>query len=358
MLTLGIPTYNRKDVIVERVKELINSSAYDLVEILIIDNDSPDGTFEHLKEICDGTPIRVLKNSKNIGFRGSFIRLFEECQTEYLIISSDEDLLILNSVNSLIKFLKKYKPLFVSTQYYLSNEFIKENFGIVTKTNLNTTKTYKSEEITKCTSKHLEKTLIRGQKGQKNNSRIFIDEIFGASAHMPGLIYKVEESKQSIDDIKFHIMQPELPYPHSLLAAELIMKGICFWWNEPILEEKCRISYNINPHWGVEYYHLPARWNQHKLFVDYFEDRIKNINDPEMKKRAIQMLNLKQRELFHNLWHAIKIERPEMIHSLNMSVIEFYFKIPLMREFIRRPMPSSKKLIKKILNLIHKSKKK
>lgn len=325
MLTIGIPTYNRKDVIVEHVEWLINASAYDFVEILIIDNDSPDGTFKHLKEICENTPIRVLKNSTNIGFIGNFVRLFEECQTEYLLITSDEDPVILNNINSLITFLQKYNPLFVSTQFYLSNELTKRLY-----------------------------------RGQENINQIRPYEFNETAFYISGLIYKVKECQQVLTDIKFHIEQPlDQVYPQVLLAAELIMRKNCFWWDMPITKQKYTQSTTyIKDNIYDKYYHLPARWNQHKSFVDYFEDRIKNINDPEMKKRATQMLKVQQRYLFHNLWHAIKIERPEMIHSLNMSVIEFYFKIPFMREFIRRPMPSSKKLIKKILNLIHKSKKK
>ncbi|MCD5406738.1 MAG: glycosyltransferase [Desulfotomaculum sp.] len=294
LLTIGIPTYNRKEAVAERVRELIAASVHDIVNILIIDNNSPDGTFEHLKKICDSTGIRVLKNPKNLGAVANFVRLFQKCQTEYLIITSDEDPVIPSQLESLIAILSaddlKNKPLFISPQFFLADSTDKKPYRGVQKIDL-----------------------------------ISPQQFRGASFYMSGLVYKVAESKQALTDIKFHIKQPGQVYPLILLTAELLMRGPCFWWDKPLAEKKAQLPTCADESHG-KYYHLPARWHQHKLFVDFFEDRIKKINDLEKKKIVIQMFQAQQMNFIYELRHSIQLERPDILPYFDKGMTALYCK--------------------------------
>ena len=159
MLTLGIPNYNRKDAICANIKEMLDEGIHEKLNILIIDDASPDGAYDALLETCAGTSIKVIKNDNNLGYAGNCFRLFEECDTEYIVINSNEDPLILASIDALKEFLDRYNPVFVSTQFYLN--------------------------------KHGKEILYRGRQAI---SLMKPDEVHTASFYISGLVYKIAES--------------------------------------------------------------------------------------------------------------------------------------------------------------------
>lgn len=66
-----IVTYNRKELLIECIDALLNQS-YELKDILIIDNNSNDGTWEYIKENELDDKIIYKKLDKNIGGAGGF----------------------------------------------------------------------------------------------------------------------------------------------------------------------------------------------------------------------------------------------------------------------------------------------
>ena len=117
LLTIGIPTYNRRETVIRRVQELNSATLPEGVEVLVIDNASSDGTFEHLEPLCRNSGIRLLKNDHNLGFAGNFVQLIRKCQSTYLLYNSDEDALLLDNLVALQEFLRMRSPLFVSPLY-------------------------------------------------------------------------------------------------------------------------------------------------------------------------------------------------------------------------------------------------
>ena len=104
-LTISFPTYNRKSSIIARIKEIKDKAKYIGIKILIIDNNSEDGTFDSLIKIFKNeNHISILKNKSNIGFAGNFFRLFRECKTDYILISSDEDEVKIDSIEEFLLF--------------------------------------------------------------------------------------------------------------------------------------------------------------------------------------------------------------------------------------------------------------
>ena len=284
VLTIGIPTHNRVTGVTQHAKKLIAESVHDVAEVLIIDNASTDGTFESLREICDGTSIRVLRNDRNLGYRGNFLRLFEECETEYLMVTSDEEPVIPANLGAFVQFLKTHRPLFVSPQYYRREQ---------------------------------PAGLFRGQMATR---RIVPYEFLFCSAHMPGLAYRTQESKEVLSDIKTHLEKDELKaYPQALLAAGLILRGPCFWWDKPIVHQE----YDFPRLHGI-FNHVSQRWDQHKGFVDFFKEMVENASDPATKRIATQMLKAQQEGLIHRLRSAIELERPDLLPPFDRSARSFY----------------------------------
>ena len=91
-LTLGIPTYNRAEIVSANLKEIINNNLNEIAHVLIIDNCSTDGTYEQLERISGGREnIRIIRQSSNKQLFGNVMDLHRHCQTQYLLINSDED---------------------------------------------------------------------------------------------------------------------------------------------------------------------------------------------------------------------------------------------------------------------------
>ena len=71
LVSIVIPTHNRK----KHVERLINSileNTYKNIEIIVIDDDSTDGTYEYLKEKFGNLPnFKIVRNNKNLLVSGS-----------------------------------------------------------------------------------------------------------------------------------------------------------------------------------------------------------------------------------------------------------------------------------------------
>ena len=85
ILTIGIPTFNRIKAITSCMEFFEKKNLPEEIEILVIDNNSSDGTFKFLSERFTAENIRILKNKENLGFSGNTLQLIKECRTNYLL---------------------------------------------------------------------------------------------------------------------------------------------------------------------------------------------------------------------------------------------------------------------------------
>ncbi|NMB48399.1 polyprenol monophosphomannose synthase [Candidatus Kuenenbacteria bacterium] len=82
-----IPTYNEKDNLAQLVKAIFNLSIPGL-SVLIVDDNSPDGTGQLAEELADHYPLRVIHRSGKLGLGSAYREGFRHCLdqgAEYLI---------------------------------------------------------------------------------------------------------------------------------------------------------------------------------------------------------------------------------------------------------------------------------
>lgn len=124
LLTIAIPTFNR----VECLQLLINSlcgeldrSSIDLtlVEILICDNHSTDGTALFLKNLTR-PEVRVKSHDRNYGADFNVRSCFDNAKGRFVWIIGDDDLPMVGSLRSIIKTLTNSNP----DLMYLRNQWI------------------------------------------------------------------------------------------------------------------------------------------------------------------------------------------------------------------------------------------
>ena len=110
-LTIGLPTYNCENIIGKKIEELLKQSFKDYV-LIISDNNSTDNT----GKICESMSkkdnrIVFFQQDKNKGPFWNFNFLLQKAQTNYFVMTTPDDILSKNFLESNINILEKCKEL-------------------------------------------------------------------------------------------------------------------------------------------------------------------------------------------------------------------------------------------------------
>jgi len=87
-----LPTYNERanlPLVIEQIDDVL--SPFVPYEIIVIDDNSPDRTYEVARELADRYPLRVVRRTTEVGLATAVIRGIEESQADQLIVM-DADL--------------------------------------------------------------------------------------------------------------------------------------------------------------------------------------------------------------------------------------------------------------------------
>lgn len=97
-ISIAIPTYKRKDFLLEAIKSALNQKDFNDYEILIVDNNPERGceTEEMMKVFANSSKIRYYKNLENIGMFGNWNRCITLAKGTYVTILNDDDYLLNN----------------------------------------------------------------------------------------------------------------------------------------------------------------------------------------------------------------------------------------------------------------------
>lgn len=90
LVTIVIPTFNRKDDLLECLRTLLNSS-YGSMETIVVDNASTDGTYDAVKQMFPN--VKLIKNDRNLGATGGRNKGAIEAKGDYLLFL-DHDMII------------------------------------------------------------------------------------------------------------------------------------------------------------------------------------------------------------------------------------------------------------------------
>ena len=117
ILTIAVPTYNGAKTI-RHMLDLLLPQADDRVEVLISDNCSMDETPKILREYQMHWPfIRVIRNEKNIGPDANFLSALRLSKGHFVLLLSDDDILIEDALNGILDFLEQNPDLTLAYLY-------------------------------------------------------------------------------------------------------------------------------------------------------------------------------------------------------------------------------------------------
>jgi hypothetical protein len=274
-LTIGVPTYQRRETVVTTVSALLNNTLPADIEILVVDDGSTDGTADALDQLSAGPLLRVVRNDVNRGFVGAFARLFEECSSKYLFVTSDEDEVSVEHLGELLAVCTSSNPLIVSPQAIIDGRVF---------------------------------------RGRATRRPIRPAEWRSASNYISGVTFHVAASRPLLDPItqKAPDNGAAEVYPQVLLAADLLVQGEGLWLDLPLTVKREQLKSYISDKKHGTYDYLPGRWSQYQQFEVHLSALAERTSDTGAEK-AREMLASQASALYGTLREAIRQERPDLI---------------------------------------------
>ncbi len=113
-LTFCFPTYNRAALLKEALRAVLDQIGPEeaaQVEILIMDNASPDDTpqvVEKLNGQSPYLPLRYVRNPENLGLDRNFLKGIGLARGKFVCLLSDDDILLPGAVAKLLEMIHKY----------------------------------------------------------------------------------------------------------------------------------------------------------------------------------------------------------------------------------------------------------
>ena len=109
-LTIAIPTFNRPEELAETLRRLVPQVSDDWV-LHIHDNCSEPPIAETQAELLaqfDKNRFTIIRNVANIGANANILRCFELCETEWLVVLGDDDLIEPDYVSSFLNLIAEH----------------------------------------------------------------------------------------------------------------------------------------------------------------------------------------------------------------------------------------------------------
>ena len=105
LVSICIPAYNNRDVIEKTIDSILNQT-YTNIELVIVDDNSKDDTYEILKKIDDDR-VRILRNEQNLGMVGNWNKCVRETKGELVKLVCADDILVPESIEKEVDYITR-----------------------------------------------------------------------------------------------------------------------------------------------------------------------------------------------------------------------------------------------------------
>jgi hypothetical protein len=312
ILTIGIPTFNRSAVLIKNIDYILSLDILDKIELLVIDNNSHDDTFNILCSKYQNK-FTFIKNESNIGFSKNTIKLFNCCKTKYLMWLSDEDFIYKENIYKLLDLLEQNDYYFLCPQFYL------------------------------------DKKLYRGKN---KSAELSYGDLRSASSHLSGLVFNVihiQDVLSEFDNISQKYSRLSQYYPQIFLLIKLVSLDIskCIFINFPVSYTKNPVpDTHENDALGSKYSHNPQRLIMHQEMIDYYNSIITKNNFKVINK----LLKIHRKHILTTIRWALEDENPELSKDFNRVLFIYVLTRPF--DIFIKIFRSPKILFKNLIDII------
>ena len=111
LLSVCIPTFNRSGLLSRSLQSVRNEFTSDRVEIIVLDNASPDETAEVVEQAQQADPrIHYVRTHVNLGLDANLIKSITTASGEYIFLFSDDDILLPGSEAAIFSAIESCRP--------------------------------------------------------------------------------------------------------------------------------------------------------------------------------------------------------------------------------------------------------
>lgn len=278
-ITIGIPSYNRKDALLDvltRLADACTPAHRERIDVLVIDDDSPDGAFEAVRALpvaADGGWLHVQKNTERAGFCGNFFNLIRNCRSDYLLVSTDDDWLDADAVLGLARDLgaAETAPAWVTTLFRTPDGRI--------------------------------------YRGRDAVGRIEAHEYRNCCNHLPGIVLNMAWARRLLPLIEPVANTRDNVYPQACFSLALLLLGApCIYHPaEPV-----RTGHDL-PSGIAGYSTLESRWRQFQFFDQYIGALQALSTADSFQQARTQIHQFHRQQLFRTLGNGLSEERPDLL---------------------------------------------
>lgn len=186
VLSICIASYNKAEITYSHVKSILTCNSPEM-EVVVVDNASPDDTVEQLHSIEDKR-LRVIQNEDNIGGSKNLVKSLFAAEGKFCLYCNDRDIIFPEKLAAFIEFLKENPE--VGGGHCVRNKI--EGGGFIG-------------------TKGVDALLTINFRGEHPTGFFFRRELLDL---IP---------KESVD--KYTASEPYVPFPYENLLCEIICKG-------------------------------------------------------------------------------------------------------------------------------------
>lgn len=289
VVTIAIPTFNRRAQLEQVVESMLTAGILDVARILVYDDGSKDDTRGALSSVAQ---LRVEGAPVNRGYAHAFIELFKSCESEFMLVSSDDDFVIVEGVRALGATLLQEKASLISTRF------------------------------------------LRGQatyRGRMSDAPIRPRELRRATNHAPGVLYRVQDVLPLLPLLMRRLDRgctAAAIYPQVVIAALLGSRRMLRWSSVATVREGHDLPSGIADSGGRAYVHPVSRVQQILDFEEFFEGEYRSAQSVGELSYWHELLTHHRERAFRIIRDALIHQSPELARSFDLSATLLAFRHP------------------------------
>lgn len=302
-LSIGIPSYRRAADVARQVAELAEH-APDL-PVTVIDDGPDDDVAAALAGF--GARVTLHRHAQNMGYAATFAELIARCDTDYLLLSADDDLCDPDGLRATRALLGDHAPDFAATQFRGRADLGQADLGrgaIGAQPGDNSAP---------------QGTTLR--RGRDHLAPVSLADLRDASGHAPGLVYRAAAARAALPFLHARLAAgcyAARTYPQVLVVAHIALSGgRCLWLPAaPVVEGAAHPPALRGPD-GQGYDSPVARLTEHDAFDAAFaalQDHLPAQATDRLATDRLAALRLMHRQdTYRRFMRALRRHHPDMV---------------------------------------------